>query len=134
GLIFIMDYRTTEKLVPCPFNESHQILPHRMALHIIKCRKNYPDVEMRTCQYNATHIIPVADYDEHMTKCTDKGLTERATFYRQELEKKQPPNNRKREAVNVQDLKSGEENWDSDIVAVASYNPTENILKREIIR
>jgi len=63
--------------ITCPFNKFHQILPHRFHYHLFKCAKNYPEVEMQVCPYNATHLIPKdEDLGAHMANCLDRRIVE----------------------------------------------------------
>ena len=73
-------YRVREPHRSCPFDATHQILPHRMAQHIIKCRKNHKGMEMKTCTFNATHIISPAEYQSHILECPDKAIVERSIY------------------------------------------------------
>lgn len=41
----------------CPYNKAHRMLAHRLATHLVKCRKNYPETEKVTCPFNSTHLI-----------------------------------------------------------------------------
>lgn len=53
-----MDNPTTYgDFAECPYNASHRMLAHRLALHLVKCRRNHPDVEKVRCPFNSTHLI-----------------------------------------------------------------------------
>lgn len=72
-----MASRRRPETITCPFNKFHQILPHRIHYHLIKCAKNYPEVEMQICPYNATHLIPKCeDLGAHMAECLDRRIVE----------------------------------------------------------
>eukprot|EP00094_Tigriopus_californicus_P000316 TCALIF_00305-PA protein Name:"Similar to GTSF1 Gametocyte-specific factor 1 (Macaca fascicularis)" AED:0.75 eAED:0.75 QI:0/0/0/1/0/0/2/0/292 len=68
------------KTVTCPYNESHQILPHRIQYHIIKCAKNHPEMDMAICPYNATHHIPRSQELLHLQDCPDRDAIELQKF------------------------------------------------------
>lgn len=46
-----------ESIIECPYNRAHQLLKHRFQTHLVKCRKNYPNVQKVQCPYNAVHLI-----------------------------------------------------------------------------
>ncbi|XP_068599023.1 gametocyte-specific factor 1-like [Brachionichthys hirsutus] len=59
------------KLVQCPFDKSHQIRVSRFPYHIIKCRQNHPKLakELKTCPFNARHLIPKHELPRHTETC-----------------------------------------------------------------
>ncbi|NXN97535.1 GTSF1 factor, partial [Rhinopomastus cyanomelas] len=67
-----------DRLVQCPYNKHHQIRACRFPYHIVKCRKQYPDVakNLATCPFNARHLVPRTDLSSHAMNCKDKGLLE----------------------------------------------------------
>ena len=81
-----MAYRLKDSSKTCPYDPGHPILSHRMAQHIIKCRKNHPEVNMKTCVFNATHVIPKKDFLVHILECPDKRLVESHYSRCQEVE------------------------------------------------
>ncbi|XP_077572860.1 gametocyte-specific factor 1 isoform X2 [Stigmatopora nigra] len=62
------------RLVPCPFDKSHQIRICRFPYHIIKCKKNHPQLakQMKTCSFNACHVMPKHELDEHTKTCPNR--------------------------------------------------------------
>lgn len=58
-----------EPLVTCPYNPAHQVKKGRYQIHITKCRKAYPDKDLRQCPYSAEHLVPASDYMHHMYTC-----------------------------------------------------------------
>lgn len=60
------------KTITCPYDECHQILPHRIQYHIVKCAKNHPEMDMAICPYNATHHIPRKQELQHLQECPDR--------------------------------------------------------------
>ncbi|XP_042863172.1 uncharacterized protein LOC122247709 isoform X2 [Penaeus japonicus] len=128
-----MDYRSMEKLLTCPYNPSHQILPHRMAQHLVKCKKSYPDADMKVCVFNATHVVPTHLYQVHILECPDKAIVERDIYRRREVENKLQAKVQTPRPVISTHAVCTEEDWDSETVA-SSYNPSEHIIHREIAR
>ncbi|XP_069979151.1 uncharacterized protein [Penaeus vannamei] len=128
-----MDYRSLEKLLTCPYNPSHQILPHRMAQHLVKCKKSHPEADMKVCVFNATHVVPTHLYQVHILECPDKAIVERDIYRRREVENKLQAKRQAPRPMIPTHAVCTEEDWDSETVA-SSYNPTEHIIHREIAR
>lgn len=49
-----MEEQTT---IQCPYDKSHFILAHRMAVHLLKCEKQHQDVALVSCVYDKTHRV-----------------------------------------------------------------------------
>ncbi|XP_063878553.1 uncharacterized protein LOC135110296 [Scylla paramamosain] len=126
-----MDYRMMEKLEPCPYNNSHQILPHRMAKHIIKCKKNYPNADMKVCLFNAVHVVPTHQYQAHLLECENRELVERELYSSPRMASSAPLV--KIESVPVENVTARCEDWESDLVQ-SSYSPEEHSIYKEFIR
>lgn len=106
-----------DPLETCPFEKAHQIRRSRMQIHIVKCRKNHPMAEMQICPFNATHVIPVPDYQYHLRICNSKKIIEQQ-FYR--LTDEADSGEIKAAPFDVPDIDC-EENWDTQIGA--GYDP-----------
>nr|XP_046252449.1 gametocyte-specific factor 1 isoform X1 [Scatophagus argus] len=63
-----------DKLVQCPFDKNHQIRACRFPYHLIKCRKNHPKLarELKTCPFNARHLVPKHELNRHTETCEDR--------------------------------------------------------------
>ncbi|XP_030581934.1 gametocyte-specific factor 1 isoform X1 [Archocentrus centrarchus] len=63
-----------EKLLQCPFDKSHQIRTCRFPYHLIKCRKNHPNLasELKTCPFNARHLVHKHELAHHTETCEDR--------------------------------------------------------------
>nr|XP_057907051.1 gametocyte-specific factor 1 [Doryrhamphus excisus]XP_057907052.1 gametocyte-specific factor 1 [Doryrhamphus excisus]XP_057907053.1 gametocyte-specific factor 1 [Doryrhamphus excisus]XP_057907054.1 gametocyte-specific factor 1 [Doryrhamphus excisus]XP_057907055.1 gametocyte-specific factor 1 [Doryrhamphus excisus] len=63
-----------DKLCQCPFDKNHQIRACRLAYHILKCKKNHPELakQLRTCPFNACHLVPRDQVASHTDTCPDK--------------------------------------------------------------
>ena len=127
--VITMAYRITEPHRTCPYEPTHQILPHRMPQHIAKCRKNHPEMDMKTCPFNATHVILSKDYEAHLLECPGKAIVER-DIYRSKVEDaldiKKKWNTMPSESV-------WEEDWDSELVE-NPVNVNELIVSKEFTR
>ncbi|CAL8319583.1 unnamed protein product [Merluccius merluccius] len=63
-----------DKLLQCPFDKNHQIRACRFPYHLIKCRKNHPKLAqaLKTCPFNARHLIPKHEMTSHTATCVDR--------------------------------------------------------------
>ncbi|XP_050777704.1 gametocyte-specific factor 1-like isoform X7 [Gopherus flavomarginatus] len=73
-----VDALDPEKLIQCPYDRYHQIRACRFPYHLIKCRKNHPDIaeQLATCPFNARHQVPRAEISHHISSCDDKSCIE----------------------------------------------------------
>ncbi|XP_070264903.1 gametocyte-specific factor 1 [Myotis yumanensis] len=73
-----IDSLDPEKLLQCPYDKNHQIRACRFPYHLIKCRKNHPDVanKLATCPFNARHQVPRTEISHHISSCDDKSCIE----------------------------------------------------------
>ncbi|XP_039400068.1 netrin receptor DCC isoform X2 [Mauremys reevesii] len=73
-----VDALDPEKLIQCPYDRYHQIRACRFPYHLIKCRKNHPDIaqQLATCPFNARHQVPRAEIRRHISSCDDKSCIE----------------------------------------------------------
>ncbi|XP_036389440.1 gametocyte-specific factor 1 [Megalops cyprinoides] len=63
-----------ERLLQCPYDKNHQIRACRFPYHLIKCAKNNPKLasELKTCPFNARHLMPKHELSHHIANCVDK--------------------------------------------------------------
>lgn len=63
-----------ERLLLCPYDPNHLIRACRFPYHLIKCKKNHPQLakELMTCPYNARHLVPPQDFSHHTDTCVDR--------------------------------------------------------------
>lgn len=62
----------SDDLLICPYNKSHEIQPHKMQAHLIKCRKQYPNVKLNQCPFNSNHLLRKEDFQHHKETCADR--------------------------------------------------------------
>lgn len=48
---------TGDEEIECPYNNTHVIRKNKMAKHLFKCRKNYPNSTLKECPFNRTHLF-----------------------------------------------------------------------------
>ncbi|XP_053868364.1 gametocyte-specific factor 1-like isoform X1 [Malaclemys terrapin pileata] len=107
-----VDALDPERLIQCPYDKSHQIRACRFPYHLIKCRKNHPDVakQLATCPFNARHQVPRAEIGHHISSCDDKSCIEQDIVSQS--------NNCHREKMNTVSMWQPppcDEDWDKDL-------------------
>lgn len=138
-----MPVSSYEKVVQCPYERSHLIVPDRLSVHLVKCRKNHPNTDVKICPYNSNHHIQAARYSTHLDDCDSKDL---AVHLLQEsvAERRQncsvasidsglcsispSPSNNTTDS-NIDD----EEDWEKDLIA-EPYDPVKRSLEMNVIR
>ncbi|XP_077517195.1 uncharacterized protein LOC144128018 [Amblyomma americanum] len=61
--------RRREFLVTCPFNPAHQVKNGRFQIHIMKCEKAHPEMDMKHCPFSAEHVVHASDLMHHIFTC-----------------------------------------------------------------
>lgn len=63
-----------DHLLQCPFDPNHKIRSCRFPYHLIKCRRNHPKLakELKTCPYNARHLLRKDELGDHLKTCEDR--------------------------------------------------------------
>ena len=54
-------------------NKLHMVARKRMPYHIMKCRKNFGQRDYATCPFNARHVVPKVEFQDHISRCEDRG-------------------------------------------------------------
>ncbi|XP_068123384.1 gametocyte-specific factor 1-like isoform X2 [Hyperolius riggenbachi] len=67
-----------DRLLQCPYDSNHQIRACRFPYHLIKCKKNHPDIvnQLVVCPFNARHMVPRGELSFHISRCDDKKCIE----------------------------------------------------------
>ncbi|KAH8283068.1 hypothetical protein KR054_011974 [Drosophila jambulina] len=63
-----------EEYVVCPYDSVHRLLPSRLAVHLIRCARNYPSAQKVMCPYNVTHVYSVAEMTTHVERCPNRPI------------------------------------------------------------
>ncbi|XP_048034979.1 gametocyte-specific factor 1 [Megalobrama amblycephala] len=103
------DASDPNRIVQCPYDKNHQIRASRFPFHVLKCRKNHPKLagELKTCPFNARHLIPKHELSHHITNCEDKRSLNAEDGNIEVLEKFQVP-------VNTWTNPSPNEDWETE--------------------
>ncbi|XP_065366174.1 gametocyte-specific factor 1 homolog [Calliphora vicina] len=138
-------------LLPCPYNDSHLILRKRFQVHLIRCRRSYPNAPVIVCPFNVTHRVNKVELEWHVSTCPDRQNFE--NFRHQDApivglsstinltfcgNSNATLLNNTFGTVASSNIKGGEyiessESWD-DQPEHPSYNPLEYIEKAEVLR
>ncbi|KAJ8265553.1 hypothetical protein COCON_G00146520 [Conger conger] len=70
----VEDVADPDRLLQCPYDKNHQIRACRFPYHLIKCQKNHPKLaqELKTCPFNARHLMPKHELSHHIANCVDR--------------------------------------------------------------
>uniref|UniRef100_A0A1A9UI58 Odorant receptor n=1 Tax=Glossina austeni TaxID=7395 RepID=A0A1A9UI58_GLOAU len=111
-----------DDMVACPYNKSHMMLRKRLAKHLVKCRVSYPNVELQKCPFNNAHLVPDAEFLNHINICPDRKLiTQYKCVAVPKLEDR--PQHKPVEA---------DENWDN--IEVEDYDPKKYLENTRVLR
>ncbi|KAM7348285.1 uncharacterized protein ACRADG_007678 [Cochliomyia hominivorax] len=116
-------FLSDDDMVECPYNKTHRMLRRRLQSHLIKCRLNYPDVELRKCPFNITHLIPEPEFTHHATNCPDRKLITQYKYNAPEPKEEEGPKHAPIEC---------DEDWDD--TDVNDYNPQKYLERAKVIR
>jgi len=128
-----------EKTITCPYNPSHQITQERIQTHLVKCRRNHPDMDMAVCPYNASHHIPRAEEAMHVTHCPDRKIIELSKYSWALQKQGQHGNCNMPEPVRMSSrdiamMMCQDENWETEATIKESYDPQKKCAKTNVLR
>lgn len=69
-----------DRLLVCPYDESHRIRAKRFQHHLLKCRQNHPDKDFVTCPFNAKHVMLRHEIRHHVSRCPDRSVIEQYNY------------------------------------------------------
>ncbi|KAL7027896.1 hypothetical protein ACKWTF_005642 [Chironomus riparius] len=105
-----------EKMVECPYNKAHLVVQHRMANHIIKCRKSQEISGVKECRFNSSHLLPMAEIKSHEATCPDRVVIENFVNHRMDQ-----PQSSAFSTTSGYSSKKNETDWDN--ISVPTYKP-----------
>ena len=99
----------------------------------MKCKRSYPDADVKVCSFNASHHVPTKDLKEHERNCPD---AMRFLSYQMKYEVRiisKPP---VAPAVDVYKRIHGDddEDWDAEATIKESYNPYKMTASKQVLR
>ncbi|XP_075535543.1 uncharacterized protein LOC142571148 [Dermacentor variabilis] len=66
-----------DPLVTCPFNPAHQVKSGRYQIHITKCKKSHPGIDIHHCPFSADHVVEPSKLMHHVYTCPLNTTVER---------------------------------------------------------
>nr|XP_034963822.1 gametocyte-specific factor 1-like [Zootoca vivipara] len=108
-----VDASDPDKLIQCPYDKNHKIRACRFPYHLVKCRKNHPDLvqQLVTCPFNARHQVPRGEISQHISSCDDKRCIE------QDIASHGDSRRREVNVVSSWQSPPCEEDWDRDVAS-----------------
>ncbi|XP_069882554.1 gametocyte-specific factor 1-like [Dipodomys merriami] len=99
-----------ERLLQCPYDKNHKIRSCRFPYHLVKCRKNHPDIaaKLATCPFNARHLVPRDQLSKHIATCMDK------TSLEDDIDNITWNEKQNKRSENTWQYVSSEEDWDKE--------------------
>ena len=123
----------------CPFDPNHEIVPEKMAKHLVNCRRQHPHVKKEICPFNSTHYVDPENMKQHKKCCRDADLAAKSKI----ISGVAAYNDTKKQAFtpHMSDLRpqsrphlahayQGEEDWEAEMEGNVPYNPSASAAKK----
>jgi len=132
-----------EKKERCPYDPNHELLPERMAQHLVKCRRQHPHVKKEICRFNSTHHVDPENMKKHLKYCRDADLVTKTkiisgvTAYNDPKKPAfTPPVNdlRPQSRPHLAQADQGEEDWEAEMEGNVPYNPSVCAASKMVMR
>ncbi|XP_052897061.1 uncharacterized protein LOC128303990 [Anopheles moucheti] len=56
----------------CPFDPLHKIAAKTFASHLVKCKRQHPDIKLVTCHFDTSHLVKEENLRDHMKTCSGR--------------------------------------------------------------
>jgi len=115
--------KNNEKLMLCPFDKNHTVLPLRYENHVRKCALQHSTMP-EICPFNAKHHVVKGELRHHLTVCPDKYRLEKEFVHQhQTIKKLESENEMGSSSCDISSIMTehsnlqfpNEENWDREI-------------------
>lgn len=63
-----------QECVMCPYDPSHSILVHRLAVHLTRCKKRNTHLRKVTCPFNVVHVVDRFEIEAHIRNCPNNDI------------------------------------------------------------
>ena len=135
-----------EKKLTCPYDRNHQILPERMQRHLVLCRRQHPNMNLKICKFNSSHHIAPDKWEHHLTVCRDRTDEFVMQHAYNQAQKSAPapaaqpaapssaPPVAKASAAAAAVSNPDEEDWEAEMEGNVPYNPTAVAMSRLVWR
>jgi len=128
-----MAYSDSSELVHCPYNPAHTSSRARLARHLHRCRRNFPEV-LEICRFNAIHHVRKEEMEMHLQICQQRA----------EMEARHIEGHMQRNEGHTLNLPRPstppviemDEDWDAEVAQanMKAYNPSLAAMKKQVIR
>jgi len=119
-----------EDVVVCPYDRAHKVTKARLPYHLVKCRRNHPEIPMQVCFFNLDHHVLEIDYEKHLLVCPSKKEFEEKNREDADEEPMNLPKPSTPPRIHC------DEDWDEEarLGGHKSYNPARYIADKLVIR
>ncbi|KAL3187655.1 hypothetical protein MRX96_024694 [Rhipicephalus microplus] len=63
------DTTRRDPFLTCPFSSAHQVRIGRYEIHIKKCKRYHPGIDLCRCPFSPDHVVEFSELMEHVSTC-----------------------------------------------------------------
>ncbi|XP_035915008.1 serine/threonine-protein kinase fray2-like [Anopheles stephensi] len=56
----------------CPFDPLHIISAKSFAIHLVKCKRQHPEIKLVECYFDSSHLVKEEELKQHMRTCSGR--------------------------------------------------------------
>ena len=71
-----MPLLATDETRVCPYDPTHEILVTRWERHLLRCRPNHPNSNIKICRFNWQHHVPMEELAFHEKECAREEMNQ----------------------------------------------------------